>query len=330
MSVIEFRLLGPLEVWRDGRQLKVGGAKPRALLAVLLLRAGRVVSTDRLIDVLWGEHPPEGAVNALQAHVSALRRALEPEPGQSDAEQVLITRAPGYVLPLASHDLDLVRFEQLIAQARAAIAQDPRLAVERFSEALGLWRGPALADVGYESFAIGDVARLEEMRLSAVEDRLECELALGRHAEAAAELEGLVAEHPLRERLTGQLMLALYRCGRQADASRVFQSTRRALVDELGMEPGPPLRQLLQRVLEHDQELELPDRSRMPTPPARPLHNLPVELTSFVGRECELAEVSELLSRNRLVTLTGAGGSGKTRRSYRTLRELGDEAMQPA
>ncbi len=304
MSVIEFRLLGPLEVWRDGRQVPVGGAKPRALLAVLLLRAGRVVSTDELIDAPWGEHPPGGAVNALQAHVSALRRALEPERGQSDAGQVVVTRSPGYLLPLDGHDLDLVRFEQLLAQARAATAEDP-----------------ALAAFAYESFCTADVARLEEMRLSAVEDCLECELALGRHAEVAAELEGLVAKHPLRERLAGQLMLALYRCGRQAEASRIFQSTRQALVDQLGMEPGPPLRQLLQRVLEHDPELELTDRSRTGARFARPLHNLPVELTSFIGRERELAEVLTLLSRNRLVTLTGAGGSGKTRLALRAARQ---------
>ncbi|MBV9197417.1 MAG: winged helix-turn-helix domain-containing protein [Solirubrobacterales bacterium] len=321
MSVIEFRLLGPLEVWRDGRQLAVGGAKPRALLAVLLLRAGRVVSTDELIDALWGEHPPEGAANALQAHVSALRRALGPERGQGDADQVLITRSPGYVLPLEGHYFDLVRFERLLAQARAAMDKDPALAADRFREALGLWRGPALADFVYESFASADVARLEEMRLSAVEDRMECELALGRHAEVAAELEGLVAEYPLRERLAGQLMLALYRCGRQAAASRVFRSTRQALVDGLGMEPGPPLRELLQRVLEQDPELELPDWGAARGGPARPRHNLPVELTSFIGRERELADVSKLLSRNRLVTLTGAGGSGKTRLAVRIARQ---------
>ncbi len=321
MSVIEFRLLGPLEVWRDGRRLTVGGAKPRALLAVLLLRAGRVVSTDELIEALWGEHPPAGAANALQAHVSALRRALTPGRGRRDAEQVVVTRSPGYLLPLDCHDLDLVRFAQLLAEARAAVAKDPALAAELFNEALRLWRGPALADFAYESFASADLARLEEMRLSAVEDRLECELALGRHAEVAAQLEGLVAEHPLRERLAGQLMLALYRCGRQAEASRVFQTTRQTLVDRLGMEPGPPLRQLLQRVLEQNPDLELSHEGAAPTGPARPLHNLPVELTSFIGRERELAEVSALLSRNRLATLTGAGGSGKTRLALRAARQ---------
>ncbi|MBV8988659.1 MAG: winged helix-turn-helix domain-containing protein, partial [Solirubrobacterales bacterium] len=290
-------------------------------MAVLLLRSGRVVSSDELIDALWGEHPPAGAVNALQAHVSAVRRALESERGQSGTGQVVVTRSPGYVLPLEGHDLDVVRFEQLLAQARAAVASDPALAAERLSKALGLWRGQALADFTYESFASADIARLEEMRLSAVEDRLECELALGRHAEVAAELEGLVAQHPLRERLAGQLMLALYRCGRQAEASRVFQSARQALVDEWGMEPGPPLRQLLQRVLEHDPELALRERSPAHTRSARPLHNLPVELTSFVGRERELPGVSSLLSLNRLVTLTGAGGSGKTRLALRAARQ---------
>jgi predicted ATPase/DNA-binding SARP family transcriptional activator len=321
MGAIEFRLLGPLEVWRDGRQLTVGGAKPRALLAVLLLRAGRVVSTDTLIDALWGEHPPASAVNALQVHMSALRRALAPTRGESDAEAVVVTRSPGYLLPLDGHDLDLVRFEQLVAEARGAMAKHPAVAAQRFDEALGLWRGPALADFAYASFASAEVARIEEMRLSAVEDRVECQLALGRHAEVAAQLEGLVAEHPLRERLAGQLMLALYRCGRQADASRIFQSTRRALGDELGMEPGPPLRQLLQRVLEHDPDLEPAYEDAAPTGLARPRHNLPLELTSFVGRERELAEISALLPLKRLITLTGAGGSGKTRLALRAARE---------
>jgi len=325
-SAIEFRLLGPLEVWRGGRQLAVNGAKPRALLAILLLHANHVVSTDELIDALWGERPPAGAANALQAHVSALRRTLEPHRASPGAGRLLVTRAPGYLLRLDGHDLDVLRFERLVAEARAAMAADPGIAAGRFREALGQWRGPALADFLYERFAGADAVRLEEMRLGALEDCLECELAAGHHADVVAELEGLVAEHPLRERLSAQLMLALYRCGRQAEASAVFQSTRSALVEELGMEPGPSLRQLLQQILEQDPKLDPAKRNEAAAAhqrgqPARRRHNLPIELTSFVGREHELAEISTLLEQRRLLTLTGAGGSGKTRLALRAARQ---------
>jgi predicted ATPase len=212
----------------------------------------------------------------------------------------------------------VVRFERLLASAHAAMRTDPALAANRFREALNLWRGPALADFVYERFARTDAARLEEMRLGAIEDRLECELACGNHANVAAELEGLVAKHPLRERLAAQLMLALYRCGRQAEATQVYHLTRTALVEELGIEPGPPLRELLQQILEQHTKLDPPAVSA-PTPvavaasTARPQHNLPIDLTSFVGREGELTEVSALLEHTRLLTLTGTGGSGKTR-----------------
>ena len=329
MSANEFRLLGPLEVWRAGQQLAVGGAKPRALLAVLLLHADHVVSTDQLIEALWGEHPPASAANALQAHVSALRRALEPARGTSGPDQLLITRAPGYLLRLAGHELDVVRFERLLADARAAMPTDPALAAKRFRKALNLWRGPALADFVYERFASADAARLEEMRLGALEDRLECELGCGNHATVVAELEGLVAEHPLRERLAGQLMLALYRCARQAEATQAYHSTRTALVEELGMEPGPALRELLQQILEQDPKLDppavsTPTPAAVAAPTAPPRHNLPVELTSFVGREQELNKVSALLEQTRLLTLTGAGGSGKTRLALRAARQAVD------
>ena len=256
MTAIEFRLLGPLEVWRGGRQLAVGGAKPRALLAMLLLHAGEAVSTDRLIDALWGERPPPTAANALQAHVAALRRALEPDRTNRGAEGVLVTRAPGYLLRVVGDELDVARFERLLAEGRDALPSDPATAARLLREALGLWRGPALADFAFESFAQAHAARLEEARLAALEDRLEADLALGRHVEVVPELEGLVAEHPLRERLAGQLMLALYRCGRQADACRIFHATRSRLVEDLAMEPQPSLRRLLQRILEQDPTLD--------------------------------------------------------------------------
>jgi predicted ATPase/DNA-binding SARP family transcriptional activator len=326
MSANEFRLLGPLEVWRAGEQLSVGGAKPRALLAVLLLHADYVVSRDQLIEALWGEHPPTTPANALQAHVSALRRVLEPNRGTSGTDKLLVTRAPGYLLRLAGHELDVVRFERLLADAREAIPSQPMLAAKRFREALHLWRGPALADFIYERFASTDAARLEEMRLGALEDCLECELACGNHATVVAELEGLVADQPLRERLAGELMLALYRCGRQAEATQAYHSTRTALVEELGVEPGAPLRELLQQILEQDPALDPPTVSTsLPVAPgastARPAHNLPIELTSFIGREQELNEVSILLEQTRLLTLTGAGGCGKTRLALRVARQ---------
>ena len=324
MTAIEFRLLGPLEVWRGGRQLAIGGPKPRALLAMLLLHAGEAVSTDRLIDALWGECPPPTAANALQAHVAALRRALEPDRANRGADGVLVTRAPGYLLRVVGGELDVERFERLLAEGRDALPSDPAAAAGLLREALGLWRGPALADFVFESFAQADAARLEEARLAALEDRLEADLALGRHVEVVPELEGLVAEHPFRERLAGQLMLALYRCGRQADASRVFHATRSHLVKELAMEPEPSLRRLLQRVLEQDPTLDwsAPNGATVHGANAEgPVHNLPAELTSFVGRERELEELRSLLREGRLLTLTGAGGSGKTRLALRVARQ---------
>jgi predicted ATPase/DNA-binding SARP family transcriptional activator len=320
MTRIEFRLLGPLEVRRNGQPIVVRGGKPRSVLAMLLLHAGEVVSTDRLIEALWCARPPATAANALQAHVAALRRALEPE------RAVLITRPPGYLLEIDTANLDTARFESLVSDGHAALPEDPSRATGLLREALALWRGPALADFAYESFAQAEAARLEEMRLAALEDRLEADLALGRHTEVVPELERVLAEHPLRERLAGQLMIALYRCGRQADASGVFQSIRSALVEKLGMEPGPALRQLLQQILEQDPELELkgpkPAAATAISAPARhPRHNLPIELTSFLGRERELAELGALLERTRLLTLTGAGGSGKTRLALRAARQ---------
>lgn len=328
MAELEFRLLGPLEVWRSGQPVEVRGAKPRSLLAMLLLHKGEVVSTDRLIDGLWGERPPVTAPNTLQAHVSTLRRALQAYPG-SGGESVLATRSPGYLLRADGDALDIVRFERLAAAARGMASDDPGAAAGLLREALGLWRGPALAEFAFEPFAQVEAARLEELRLVALEDRLAADLALGSHAEVVPELEALVARHPLRERLAGQLMLALYRCERQGEALRVYHATRAVLIRELGIEPGLQLRELLARVLGQDPVLGLhePDmgavtagiKGRKAKQP--PTHNLPAELTSFIGRDHELSEVSALLGRTRLLTLTGAGGSGKTRLALRVARQ---------
>jgi DNA-binding SARP family transcriptional activator len=242
---VEFRILGPLEVCEQGSPLALGGARQRALLALLLTRANEVVSTDRLIDELWGERPPKAADNALQYHVSRLRKLLA-------SSEAIVTREPGYLIRVGPDELDLLRFERLVEEGQRS---SPETAARLLREALALWRGPALADVAHESFAQPEILRLEELRLVALERRIDADLALGRAAEVVAELEGLVGEHPLRERLQGQLMLALYRSGRQAEALEVYRRTRRLLADELGLEPSPALRELEQAILQQDPEL---------------------------------------------------------------------------
>jgi DNA-binding SARP family transcriptional activator/DNA-binding beta-propeller fold protein YncE len=243
---MEFRILGPLQVLDEGRELPLGGAKQRALLALLLLDPNRVVSRDRLIDELWHTEPPETAPTALQVYVSQLRKAL--------GRDLILTQAPGYLIRVSDGELDLHRFERLVATARA---EEPAQAARLLREGLALWRGAPLAELG-DSFARAERARLEEQRLAALEQRIEAELALGRHAELVPELEGLVREHPLRERLRGQLMLALYRCGRQADALEVYRSGRRLLDEELGLKPDDELQRLEKAILNHDPSLESP------------------------------------------------------------------------
>ena len=245
---MEYRILGPLEVCDGERSLALGGAKQRSLLAVLLLHRGEVVSSERLIDALWGERPPPTAAKSVQVYVSHLRRVL--------GDGRLVTRQGGYALEIEAGALDGERFEELVAAGRRLLASDdPRAARDALVQALALWRGPALQDFAYEAFAATDIARLDELRLGALEERLDAELALGRHAELIAELQALVREHPLRERLRGQLMLALYRSGRQAEALESYQEARRILVDELGLEPGHDLRDLEQAILRQDAAL---------------------------------------------------------------------------
>jgi YVTN family beta-propeller protein len=246
---VEFRILGPLEVEDDGRVLPLGGSKQRALLALLLLHANQVVSRDRLIDEVWGDRAPKTAAAALQGYVSGLRKAL--------GARRILTRAPGYLLQVEPNDLDLGSFDRLARAGREALANgDAERASQMFAEALALWRGPPLADLDVAPFAYAERLRLEESRLTAIEERIEAELALGRHAAVVAELEALVAGHPLREKLRGQLMLALYRSGRQAEALQVYQEARRLLVGELGLEPGTALRSLQQAILNHESALE--------------------------------------------------------------------------
>ncbi|MBA2740852.1 MAG: AAA family ATPase [Actinobacteria bacterium] len=232
---MEFKILGPLEVLVDGRPLELGGAKQRALLTVLLLHANEVVSSDRLIDALWEEEAPETGRKALQVYVSQLRKAI--------GKERLVTQAPGYLLRVEPEELDLDRFRMLVASGQPEAA-------------LSLWRGPALAEFAYQRFAQPEIAQLEELRLNCVESRIEAELAAGRHTGVIGELEALVSENPLRERLRAQLMLALYRAGRQAEALEAFQDVRRALVDELGIDPSRQLRELESAILRQDPALE--------------------------------------------------------------------------
>jgi len=300
---MEFRLLGPLEVVDDdGVVLPLGGPRPRALLAQLLLHPNEVVSTDRLIDGTWGETPPASATNALQVHIHSLRSAI-------GADRI-VTRTPGYLLRVEAGELDAERFEQLVRDGKSV-------------EALTLWRGPALADLANEPFAQAEAARLGERRVAAIEARIDADLETGRHAEVAAELEALVVEHPHRERLRAQQMLALFRAGRQVDALAAYRDARASL-DELGLEPSADLRALEQRILRQDPDLDAP-----PAAPPRNLDGLPAASTPIVGRSLELAAVSALLERpdTRLVTLTGPGGTGKTRLALEAARAAARRAV---
>jgi DNA-binding SARP family transcriptional activator len=274
--MLEFRILGPTEVWDDGTQLQLGGPKQRAVLALLLLDAGRVVSTDRLIDLLWGEQPPATAPTSLQNFVSQLRKLLGPD--------VLTTKPPGYRLEIAPEQLDVERFRRLVEAAKQG---SPDERASRLREALALWHGPPLADLAFEAFAQNEIARLEELRLAALEDQIQADLDGGRHAELVGELESLAREHPLRERLRAQLMLALYRSGRQAEALQIYHDARRELVDELGIEPSATLQQLHGAILRQDARLDL---NGGPT----------------AAKQDRLREVVETMLCGRLVPVLGA------------------------
>jgi predicted ATPase/DNA-binding SARP family transcriptional activator len=395
---VEFRILGPVEVEDNGLKLDLGGLRERALLARLLLSANLVVSADRLADDLWSGSPPPHSMATLRVYISRLRRALGAHAG------LLVTQAPGYRLNVPGAELDAVRFERLVQAAEADLgAGRPRDAAVTLRAALGLWRGPALSDVADLAFAQADAGRLEEARLTALENRVGADLACGRHASLVAELDGLAAAHPLRERLTGQRILALYRCGRQAEALTAYAALRGRLAEELGIDPTPGLQRLHERILRQDPRLDwrpagpagagtqpgvgdaagtgdaasggdgtspgtgaataggtaagaaaagvaseaaipgtagaglavaspasdaatapVPGHSGGDTDPATarppaatPPPGLPTETTSFIGREAELDTIEELLRLSRLLTLTGPGGSGKSRLALR-------------
>ncbi|HEX7311802.1 MAG TPA: BTAD domain-containing putative transcriptional regulator [Gaiellaceae bacterium] len=300
---MRFRILGPLEVEGPSGTIPLAGAKQRVLLMLLLLRANDVVPTGTLIELLWPEEPPADAAKALQVQVSRLRRALEAD--------VLRTLPGGYLLDVDPGEFDLRRFEELAAAGRELLAQgDAAAARGTLNEALELWRGTPLAEFAANPLARREAGRLEELRLTALEDRIDADLALGAHGQLVGELEALVARHPLRERLRAQLMLALYRAGRQADALAAYRDARHALVDELGIEPGRQLQDLEQSILRQDTALDLPVSSS--TRPGRRAAGI------FVGRERELDDLDPALEdaaagRGRLFLVSGDSGVGKTR-----------------
>ena len=305
---MDVRILGGLEVLQDGIQIDLGPPRQRVLLARLLINPGETVTADRLLEDLWPGDVPDTARHALHVYVSKLRAALGPD------RERLTRRNSGYRLSIEPDELDATRFVQLASEGRASLARgDPETAHEQLETALAMWRGPVFADIADEEFVRTEAVRLNEARLVALEQRLAADLELGRHDALVEELHDLTSRHPFRERFWEQLMLALYRSGRQSESLRVFQTARSQLAAELGIEPGPALRHLEGQVLAQDPSLDL---AHAPDPGAVP-NNLPLLRTSFIGRRQELELGSELLAGSRLLTLTGPPGSGKTRMAIR-------------
>jgi predicted ATPase len=315
MGELEVRLLGPFQVVMAGEPVEVPGAKRQALVACLALRAGRVVPTDTLVEALWGSDLPAAPRNAVQHHVARLRRSL--------GEDAIRLAADGYALEGAA--VDAIEFENLLTAARVALrAGDARGAADTIAEAIDLWRGPALLGLPQSMMATAEASRLDSLRLDALEERFEAALALGEHADVVSLVRAALEESPFRERLWAQLMLALYRSGRQADALEVFQEARRVLMEELALEPGPELRRLQEAILAHD-----PAIAPVPLAPRR-RGNLPAAVTSFVDRKVELARVLELLREHRVVTLTGPPGAGKSRLALEAVRSVESELRDGA
>src|SRR5215213_2759372 len=309
---MEFAILGPLEVRADGCTVALGGARPRAVFAVLALHANQPVSAERLAVALWGDDVPPSAVKTVQVYIARLRKAL----GDPD---VLLTTPAGYRLRVRPGELDAERFERHVADGRDALAAGhAEHAAAQLREALELWRGPPLAELASTPFAPAEIARLEEQHLAAIEVRVDADLAAGRHAELIGELQQLTTQHPWRERLHAQLMLALYRSGRQADALEAYRHAREVFVGQLGIEPGAELHDLHEAILAHEPSIAAPT-----PPPSLPgVRALPAPPNQTIGRAQELVAIGDRLRPGsvRLLTLTGPGGVGKTRLALETAR----------
>ncbi|MCU0478699.1 MAG: winged helix-turn-helix domain-containing protein, partial [Chloroflexi bacterium] len=314
---MEFRVLGSVEVIEDGRRLTVASGRQLALLAFLLVHANHTVSVERIIEELWGDEPPGSGAKTVAFHMSRLRDALEPGRQRGSLNGVVATETGGYVLRVDPDRIDAVRFEHLASQGRAILSSDPETARARLDEALALWHGEPYAGLADESFTQPEIRRLDEVHLRALEDRLEADLALGRHADVIDELQALVAQEPLRERLRGQLMAALYRAGRQAEALRTYGEGRRVLGDELGIDPGPELQQLEGWILRQDPRLEVPTRQRRVRNPYKGLRPFAeADSPDFFGRDALVARLVERLGdvarAGRLLLVVGPSGSGKS------------------
>ena len=318
---MQYRVLGNFEVWSDGGEVALGAPKQRALLAALVLHANELVSVDRLIDDLWGERPPASAAKVVQVYVSQLRKALG-----SAGREAIVTRPCGYLVRLDPEQLDAYRFERLLADGRKELSTGHAAeAAAKLEEALGLWRGRALADFAYEPFAQAAIARLEELRLVATEERIDAGLSLGRHADLVGELEGLAGDHPLRERFRAQLMLALYRSGRQAEALEAYQVARRALVDELGIDPGRSLQELEKAILRQEPALELAEASPRVVPATGSEREAPNRTILVVS--CSDGSLSPLVALAEPMT-KGKATAGRKARAHRVRRAVGCIAVR--
>ena len=326
--MFDIRLLGPLEAVADSRPIALAGGRERALLALLAVHRERTVGTDEILEALWRDEPLRDPRHALQASVARLRRMLRDAGGHEGA---VVTQGPGYRIDTeAAASVDVDRFERCVDDARQLMDVDPAAASETFAGCLALFRGEPLADFTYEEWAQGEISRLAQERLAATADRIDVDLRLGRHLRLVGELEALVRQYPYDERFRALLMLAFYRSGRQESALTAYHDGRKLLDEELGIDPGPELQALEQAILRQDPDIALaggsPDSAERAatarSAPSVPLGNLPVQLTSFIGRDDDIDALSRLLSEQRLVTLVGAGGAGKTRLAIETAQRM--------
>ncbi|RVX45432.1 putative ATPase [Nonomuraea polychroma] len=329
-AVLQFSVLGPLAVTREGERIELGGTRVKALVATLLIAQGKVVTTDHIVDAVWGEHAPNSAISTLYSYITRLRKALEPDRQPRAATGLLDRQGPGYVLRVRPESVDSERFAALAERGARLLPDDPPAAAESLATALALWRGPAYADLGDSDVAGAEIARLENARLAARQDHAAARLSMGAAVQAVGELESLVREHPLAERSWELLALALYRSGRQGDALAALRMARERLIEELGVDPGPSLRAVEAAVLRQDPALDwrAPKEAAViaepaePRVPARP--KLPAPLTRLIGRAAALSTVKDLLAAHRLVTITGPGGTGKSRLALEIAREHED------